>query len=289
MKQYVKLMRPFHWVKNLLLFVPLFFNGTLNNSSKFINVVLGFTAFSLIASSVYVLNDIQDVDKDRKHPKKRFRPIASGAISITHAKVFWLFLVIISLMLMFYVGYRCENYWAAYSMPILYLIMNIGYSDGLKNIPLLDVIIIALGFVIRLFYGGIIVNVPISSALFLTVVSVSMFLGFGKRRNELQKGTKTRKVLQAYNMGFLDKIMYVCITLSLVFYALWTLESHSKLLVYTVPVAMITVMDYCLIIENDSSDGDPAEVLKHSKSLPLLLLVFILMVFISIYVIHIEG
>ncbi|WP_367342058.1 UbiA prenyltransferase family protein [Limosilactobacillus sp.] len=287
MKQYIKLMRPFHWIKNLLLFVPLFFNGTLNDTNKFANVVIGFVAFSLIASSVYVLNDIQDVDKDRQHPKKRFRPIASGAISVSHAKCFWLFLVIISLLLMYFVGYRCENYWIAYSMPILYLIMNIGYSEGLKNIPLFDVIIIALGFVIRLFYGGMIVNVSISSALFLTVVSVSLFLGFGKRRNELQKGTKTRKVLQAYNIGFLDKIMYVCITLSLVFYALWTLESHSRLLVYTVPVAMIIVMDYCLIIESDSSDGDPAEVLKHSKSLSILLFVFIVMVFISIYIIHI--
>lgn len=287
MKQYIKLMRPFHWIKNLLLFVPLFFNGTLNDTNKFANVVIGFVAFSLIASSVYVLNDIQDVDKDRQHPKKRFRPIASGAISVSHAKCFWLFLVIISLLLMYFVGYRCENYWIAYSMPILYLIMNIGYSEGLKNIPLFDVIIIALGFVIRLFYGGMIVNVSISSALFLTVVSVSLFLGFGKRRNELQKGTKTRKVLQAYNIGFLDKIMYVCITLSLVFYALWTLESHSRLLVYTVPVAMIIAMDYCLIIESDSSDGDPAEVLKHSKSLSILLFVFIVMVFISIYIIHI--
>lgn len=287
MKQYIKLMRPFHWIKNLLLFVPLFFNGTLNDTNKFANVVIGFVAFSLIASSVYALNDIQDVDKDRQHPKKRFRPIASGAISVSHAKCFWLFLVIISLLLMYFVGYRCENYWIAYSMPILYLIMNIGYSEGLKNIPLFDVIIIALGFVIRLFYGGMIVNVSISSALFLTVVSVSLFLGFGKRRNELQKGTKTRKVLQAYNIGFLDKIMYVCITLSLVFYALWTLESHSRLLVYTVPVAMIIVMDYCLIIESDSSDGDPAEVLKHSKSLSILLFVFIVMVFISIYIIHI--
>lgn len=287
MKSYIKLIRPFHWVKNLLLFVPLFFNGTLNNENKLLNVILGFVAFSLIASSVYVLNDIQDVDKDRRHPKKRFRPIASGKISIPHAKCLWLFLVIVSLIVMFCVGYRCGSYWSAYTMPILYLIINICYSDGLKNIPLLDVIIIALGFVIRLFYGGMIVNVAISSALFLTVVSVSMFLGFGKRRNELQQGTKTRKVLQAYNMGFLDKIMYVCITLSLVFYALWTLESHSKLLVYTVPIAMIVVMDYCLIIESDSSDGDPAEVLKHSKSLPILLLVFILMVFISIYMIHI--
>lgn len=169
-----------------------------------------------------------------------------------------------------------------FSIPIFYLLMNVAYSNGLKNIPLLDVTIIALGFVLRLYYGGFLVSVKISDPLLLTVVSASFFLGFGKRRNELQKGTSTRKVLKAYNLQFLDKIMYVFIGLTLTFYSLWTM-SRGNNLVYTVPLAMIIVADYCLIIESDSSDGDPAEVLKHSKTLMGLLVLLILVLFMCLY------
>lgn len=280
---YIKLMRPFHWVKNLLLFVPIFFSGELTNPTKLFYLLIGFIAFSFVASSVYVLNDIRDVDKDRLHPKKKYRPIASGAVSIRHAYGLLALLLVISFLLLLFLAFTADNYLGIIGLPLLYLAINIAYSNGLKNIPLVDVIIIALGFIIRLFFGAIIVNVVISSSLFLTVVSVSLFLGFGKRRNELKRGTKTRKVLQAYNMQFLDKIMYVCIDLSLVFYSLWALNGHSRYVVWTVPLAMIIVMDYCLIIEGNNSDGDPAEVLKHSKSLMCLLLLFICALFGCIY------
>lgn len=283
MRQYLKLIRPFHWVKNLLIFVPLFFSGQLLNEGKILLSFLGFIAFSFVASSVYIINDIQDADKDRKHPKKRFRPIASGKISKQHATVFLCFLLIISMLIMLYLAKQNGNILASFGLPIFYLLMNIAYSNGLKNIPLVDVIIIAIGFVIRLLYGGVLTAIPISDSLLLTVISASMFLGFGKRRNELKKGTSTRKVLKAYSMEFLDKIMYVFIALTLVFYSLWAIAGKSSLLVYTVPVAMIIVSDYCLIIESGSSDGDPAEVLKHSKSLILLLILFILLMFASLY------
>ena len=265
MKQYLKLIRPFHWVKNLLIFVPLFFGGQLFNGNKFFLSVLGFIAFSFIASSVYIINDIQDADKDRKHPKKRFRPIASGKISKQHACIFLVMLLVVSFLIMIYLTKVNHNSWASFGFPIAYLIMNIAYSNGLKNIPLVDVVIIAIGFVIRLLYGGVLVNITISDSLLLTVISASMFLGFGKRRNELKKGTSTRKVLRAYSMEFLDKIMYVFIGLTLMFYSLWSING-SVWLIYTSPLAMIIVADYCLIIESGSSDGDPAEVLKHSKS-----------------------
>lgn len=283
MRQYLKLIRPFHWVKNFLIFVPLFFSGQLLNERKILLSVLGFIAFSFVASSVYIINDIQDADKDRKHPKKRFRPIASGKISKRNATVFLCFLLIISMLIMFYLAKQNGNILASFGLPIFYLLMNIAYSNGLKNIPLVDVIIIAIGFVIRLLYGGVLTAIPISDSLLLTVISASMFLGFGKRRNELKKGTSTRKVLKAYSMEFLDKIMYVFIALTLVFYSLWAIAGKTSLLVYTVPVAMIIVADYCLIIESGNSDGDPAEVLKHSRSLIVLLILFVLLMFISLY------
>lgn len=281
MKDYFKLIRPFHWIKNLLIFVPLFFSGHFFTHNKFLILTIAFLAFSLIASSVYVLNDIKDAKKDRLHPKKRFRPIASGRISKGKANLLLICLLIFSLFLMIIISKQI-NYLVAFTLPLVYLLINIFYSNGLKNVPLLDVAIIAAGFVIRLYYGAIVSGVVVSDSLMLTVVSASLFLGFGKRRNELKKGTSTRKVLKAYNIQFLDKIMYIFIGLTLVFYSLWTI-SRGKGLVYTVPLAMIIVADYCLIIESNSSDGDPAEVLKNSKVLMGLLLIFILFMFLCLY------
>ncbi|HIT43614.1 TPA: UbiA prenyltransferase family protein [Candidatus Avacholeplasma faecigallinarum] len=282
MKYYIKLMRPFHWVKNLLIFVPLFFNGRILSISKVWLLIVAFLAFSFIASSVYILNDVKDADKDRLHPKKRFRPIASGKVSKKQAVIFWIFLFTISILLMGLIGNIVGSYLVSFILPLIYLLMNLLYSNGLKNIPLVDVSIIAAGFVIRLYYGALVCGVTVSDALLLTVISASFFLGFGKRRNELKKGTSTRKVLQAYNIYFLDKIMYVFISLTLVFYSFWTILKGRNL-VYTVPLAMLIVADYCLIIESDSSDGDPAEVLKNSKSLMCLLGVFILSMFVGLY------
>ena len=282
MKYYIKLMRPFHWVKNLLIFVPLFFDGRILSISKVWLLIVAFLAFSFIASSVYILNDVKDADKDRLHPKKRFRPIASGKVSKKQAVIFWIFLFTISILLMGLIGNIVGSYLVSFILPLIYLLMNLLYSNGLKNIPLVDVSIIAAWFVIRLYYGALVCGVTVSDALLLTVISASFFLGFGKRRNELKKGTSTRKVLQAYNIYFLDKIMYVFISLTLVFYSFWTILKGRNL-VYTVPLAMLIVADYCLIIESDSSDGDPAEVLKNSKSLMCLLGVFILSMFVGLY------
>ncbi|KRL26194.1 phosphoribose diphosphate decaprenyl-phosphate phosphoribosyltransferase family protein [Limosilactobacillus frumenti DSM 13145] len=283
MRDYIKLMRPFHWVKNLLIFVPLFFSGRLFTSNKITDLIIAFLAFSLIASSVYVLNDIKDADKDRLHPKKKYRPIASGHISKAHALMLWALLIVISICLMALLVRVIDSFYAALSLPIVYMLINVLYSNGLKNVPLLDVAIIAAGFVIRLYYGAVVCGILISDSLLLTVISASFFLGFGKRRNELKKGTSTRKVLQAYNIHFLDKIMYVFIGLTLVFYSLWTITRGNNL-VYTVPFSMLIVADYCLIIESNSSDGDPAEVLKHSKTLMCLLVLFVVFMFICLYV-----
>ena len=187
MKYYIKLMRPFHWVKNLLIFVPLFFNGRILSISKVWLLIVAFLAFSFIASSVYILNDVKDADKDRLHPKKRFRPIASGKVSKKQAVIFWIFLFTISILLMGLIGNIVGSYLVSFILPLIYLLMNLLYSNGLKNIPLVDVSIIAAGFVIRLYYGALVCGVTVSDVLLLTVISASFFLGFGKRRNELKK------------------------------------------------------------------------------------------------------
>ena len=286
-KDYIKLIRPFHWVKNTLTFFPLIFSNNFFNLDKLAVSIIGFAAFCFIASSVYVINDYRDADKDKLHPTKKNRPIASGRISKRSALTYFVFLVISGMVIAITVALNTGYIWS-WIIPLAYLILNVLYSAGLKNIPIVDVVILALGFILRIYYGGAIIEVPISSWLMLTITAASLFLGFGKRRNELLKGTKTRKVLQAYNYNFLDKIMYLFLSLTLVFYSLWTIDAsetsnpNARLLIYTVPLVMVIVADYSLIIEGES-DGDPAEVLKHSPSLIILLLVYIISIMGILY------
>lgn len=155
---------------------------------------------------------------------------------------------------------------------------------GLKNIPIVDIVILASGFVIRIFYGGIITNITISKWLYLVITVGSLYMGLGKRRNELKKQTKTRDVLKYYNVNFLDKNMYVCVALSIVFYSLWTLEMPNPQISWTIPIFIILLMCYSLDVEGDS-DGDPVEVILHDKILIGLLVLYALFIFILLYLV----
>ena len=280
MKKYLKLLRVKHYLKNVLVFTPLFFNRTLF-SHKCMIAFLGFLAFCLISSSVYILNDIQDAPKDRLHPTKRFRPIASGEISVFKAKIIGLTCFALSILLSFYGGRPVSSI-----LLLLYFVLNFLYSAGLKNRPLIDVIILASGFIIRVIYGAVLTNIPISGWLYLTIWTGAFYMGLGKRRNEIQKQGEsgaTRPVLQFYTYSFLDKNMYVCIALTIAFYALWAVERNNLRFLWSVPIMMIILMKYSLDIEGNS-DGDPIEVITHDKVLILLVTVFLAYLGVIIYI-----
>ncbi|MBP9988872.1 MAG: UbiA prenyltransferase family protein, partial [Ruminococcus sp.] len=176
MLKYIKMLRIKHWIKNGIVFLPLFFGGKLFSDS-FFKCCLGFLGFSLISSCVYIINDIFDVDKDRLHSEKCKRPIASGEISIKKASVIAVVCGI--------AGMLCVVFnWKAVLILAVYLILNILYSSGLKNIPIADVLILASGFVFRLILGSFITQIEVSSWLCLTVIAASFYLGLGKRRGE---------------------------------------------------------------------------------------------------------
>lgn len=164
----------------------------------------------------------------------------------------------------------------------LYFGLNVAYSMGLKNYPILDVIILASGFVIRVVYGGIVTGIDISKWLYLVIVSGSLFMGLGKRRNELKQQKNTREVLKYYNESFLDKNMYISLALVIVFYALWTVESINPAMTWTVPLFMIVLMRYSYNIEG-TSDGDPVEVLLHDRALIALTLAYVVLIFALLY------
>ena len=284
---YIKLMRPKHWVKNGLIFVPLFFNKTFFETSLFFRSLGGTIGFSLIASSIYIINDITDYNEDKNHPTKCTRPIASGKVPILNASIFSLILLIIGGIICYRIPlkeYKNINYVSI----ILYFIINLMYSIGKgKNIPLVDIVFLVSGFLLRLLYGASISGIVISNWLYLVVMSGAFFLGLGKRRNELKEGNKngqTRKVLNKYTFNFLDKNMYICFSMMIIFYALWCSEQLlSEKLIWTVPLIIIIFMKYSLNLEDGTSDGDSMEVILKDKVLVSLAILYIVIMFLIIY------
>lgn len=284
-KNIVKLMRPKHWLKNVLVFFPLIFDSQLFVSSSFLKTLLGCLSFCFISSSIYIINDIRDVEKDRKHPVKKDRPIASSKVSIKEAYVVSCLLALVTVLINIFV---IDNI-VGLLLIMGYFVLNILYSFGLKNVPIIDVVILVSGFVIRVVYGASITSIEISKWLYLTVMSGSFFMGFGKRRNEMQKqGNESRAVLKYYTKEYLDKFMYVCLILALVFYSLWSIDAPTVLrfgeyMIYTIPLVLIIFMKYCLDIEGDSF-GDPVDVITSDKVLMGLIFLLFVSMFVLIYV-----
>ena len=279
MKDYLKLLRIKHYIKNLLVFVPMFFAGKIFEVDKLVDASIGFLCFCLVSSAIYIFNDYRDIDKDRKHEKKRNRPLASGKIKPSVAITIMVVCILIAGALSVWLG----NVWGGVCL-LLYLILNIAYSMGLKNKPIVDIAILASGFVIRIFYGGFITDIEISKWLYLVITAGSLYMGLGKRRNELKKQTDTREVLKYYNVPFLDKNMYVCVALANVFYAMWTLDMSNDKMIWTVPVFTLLLMKYSLDVEKDS-DGDPVEVIVHDKVLSAIVIIYAVCVFLLLYII----
>ena len=169
---------------------------------------------------------------------------------------------------------------------VAYIVINLIYSKWGKHVPVVDVVLLAVGFLIRLYYGAQVVQVDISAWLYLTVLAGAFYLGMGKRRNELKNVSEgeTRAVLRKYNYAFLDKNMYVCIAFAEVTYALWAMQSEHSGLMFTVPVVMVIFMKYSLNIEADDSEGNPMDVLLEDKLLLVCVLLYAIIAFFSIYV-----
>ena len=181
---YIKLMRIKHYLKNFLIFIPLIFNGDFFNLEKIGITFLGFISFCLISSAVYCINDLKDLEDDKKHPIKKNRPIASGQVSKKGAIIFMILLFLISIITMIPI---IQISIIPIIIELIYFALNIAYSCGLKRIPIVDVVILVSGFIIRLLFGAAITSIEISNWLYLTVMAGSFYLGFGKRRNEIIK------------------------------------------------------------------------------------------------------
>jgi decaprenyl-phosphate phosphoribosyltransferase len=281
LKTLFALLRIKHYIKNLLVFIPLIFSYQLFNAKLLIVTIWGYFAFCFLASGIYIVNDLKDVHKDRLHPKKQYRPIASGKIRPLVARIMIFFCVVLSIICNLMTGSLIGLLFL-----VTYFFMNIGYSYGLKNVPIIDIIILTVGFILRVVYGASLVEIPVSSWLYLTIIVISLFMGLGKRRNELAavnpRGGVTRSVLHFYNYSFLDKNMYVCVSLTNTFYALWAVDHSSPYMIWTVPIVILVLMKYSLDIEGHS-DGDPVEVVSNDISLLLLIAFYIISALCILY------
>ncbi|MBQ6772857.1 MAG: UbiA prenyltransferase family protein [Synergistaceae bacterium] len=286
MTKFFALIRVKHYIKNLIIFLPPMLTLRLNDINVISANIKAFVIFSLVASIVYIFNDIKDLDSDRKHPLKSSRPLASGAVSIKAAIIVIIILAGVIIFL-----WERSNFAASYiTWPLIYFALNILYSVRLKNIPLLDVIILSSCYVIRLFYGAAVNNSQVSNWVMLTMLSVSLFMGFGKRRNEfIQYGKSTRKSLKGYTTAFLDKSLQITLTSSIIFYSLMCADTNTLIarsgvnLLWTVPIIIIICLRYLMLVEDKECDGDPVSVITRDKALIILCSSYIASVVILLY------
>lgn len=288
MLSFINLLRPKHWIKNTFVFLPIFFAGEIFSNTKFYDCLAGLIIFSLSASSIYALNDIFDVEEDRSHPEKKKRPIASGKISIKSAVFIAITLFIISIGSAYYLDFTF------FICIVIYLVLNLGYSLGLKNIAILDLFIVAFGFLLRVIAGGEISEVPVSHWLMIMVLLLSLFLVLAKRRDDLilvEKGNKSiRKASSGYNIDFTNACLTLLSSVMIVSYIMYTVSEevqaryNSQYLFLTCVFVIAGLMRYLQITMVEKKSGSPIKILYKDVFIFVVLLAWVLSFYILLYV-----
>ncbi len=280
------------WVKNLFVFVPLFFSGNITNVDLLAKSIFAFIIFSLAASVVYILNDYNDIEADRKHPEKRRRPLASGAISKSKAIGILIGLVITDIALVFFAQLYFHQYlWKFGAIISFYVVMNLAYTFRLKHVPIIDIFIIAIGFVLRVLAGGYITGISISQWAILLTFVLALVLAIGKRRGELinaQVSGKTRKALDGYNVQFADIALSISITLAIVCYLMFTLSPEvqarfHKRVFYTVVFVVFALLRYLQQTLVYNRTESPTKIVYRDRYIQVTLLLWVAAFLIQIY------
>ncbi|MES2795028.1 MAG: UbiA prenyltransferase family protein [Bacteroidota bacterium] len=281
-------MRVHQWVKNGAIFMPLFFHGKIFDPTLFVNSAWAFLGFSLIASSIYVFNDLRDVEEDINHPEKKFRPIAAGIITQNYAK--YLILVLLTLSgLIFYGMFNSIWVWLC---VWLYLVQNILYTVWLKKIALVDVIIISLGFVIRIFLGSAATDIYLSHWIIIMTFLLALFLAFAKRRDDLllttTTGVKHRSNIDGYNLEFLNAAIIISSAIVIVAYIMYTTSNEvilrtGKNIYLTSFFVIIGVFRYLQVVFVKQQSGNPTKVFLKDSFLQLIMIGWIISFGIILY------
>lgn len=280
-------MRPQQWIKNFFIFAALVFSGHLFQSPYLIQALTGFVLFSLVASSVYVFNDVVDVEKDKLHPVKSKRPLPAGKIGIPLAVGISLVLAIVGVLGAFWVKVEFGL------IVLIYIFINIIYSFKLKEMVILDVMTIAAGFVLRVVAGAVLIDVPTSEWLIICTVLLSLFLGFSKRRHELTiletHANTHRAVLEHYSPYFLDQMIGIVTASTVMSYALYTISEETikkfgtNHLIYTVPFVLYGIFRYLYLVHKKEEGGNPTKLAVADKPLLINMILWIVTASMIIY------
>jgi decaprenyl-phosphate phosphoribosyltransferase len=280
MPPYIKLLRPKDWAKNLFLFLPVFFGGKLFEMPA-AHLFAAFFSFCFVASTVYIINDYRDREDDKKHPKKRLRPLASGAVKPAGALIMAACLIVAG----FALAYLADSKYRFISILGFYFLMNMGYSFGLKNIPILDILIVAIGFSLRVKAGGYVANIDVSAWLNLMVLLLALFMAIGKRRDDiilkLETGADMRKAVKGYNVDFLNTMLSMFSAIIIMTYIMYCVSPITIVhtgtyhLYYTSIFVIAGLMRYLQITLVQNQAGSPTEVLYKDRFIQATLLLWI--------------
>jgi 4-hydroxybenzoate polyprenyltransferase len=273
-------LRPYHWIKNTFVFAPLIFSGRFTQLPSCMRAVEAFIGFCLLSSTVYIINDLFDRKEDQLHPVKKNRPIANGTVSPSTAVVTAIFLVVCGLVAALFLGT------SVVIIFLTYLLINLVYSLVIKHIPILDVLFISFGFILRVAGGGAAISVLPSYWLILCTLMLAMFLGFTKRRVELLtvdiRQNNFRPVLKDYSIAFLDQVIPIVTGATIISYALYTVDEHtlsvlgSRAMLVTLPFVVYGLIRYLYVIYHLKKNTDPTETLIHDMPTIINLMLWIL-------------
>lgn len=277
----INLLRPKHYIKNFFIFLPLFFAGEIRNTELIITSLIAFISFSLTASAIYILNDFKDIENDKKHPTKKFRPLAAGLVKRKTALYLMFILILTGVCLMYYISFN------SFLILLMYIFLNIGYSFKLKHIALLDVIIISSGFVIRIFVGSFSYGISLTSWFVIMTFLIAIFLALSKRRDDvlikLKSGKRMRKSIDGYNLKLIDGSMIMMAAVIIVAYIQTTINKDFLLgfqndyLYLTGLFVIFGIMRYLQITIVHENSGSPTEIVFKDKILQINIVMWILM------------
>lgn len=286
----IRIVRPRQWVKNFFVFIPLFFGGQMSNTALLLDALTTFIAFSLAASSIYCLNDIVDVEADRQHPVKCHRPIASGQVSVSAAYALMAIMLILSMTVCPMLKGRSM---AVGTVVLGYWIMNIAYCVWLKNFAIIDVCLIAFGFVLRILAGGLATGIEPSNWLVLMTFLLTLFLSFAKRRDDVLRmeatGKPPRKNTIRYNLTFINQAITISASITLVCYIMYTVSPevtarfNSHYIYLTTIFVLVGLLRYIQIAVVDKQSGDPTKIILRDRFTQLVVLAWMASFLFIIY------
>jgi decaprenyl-phosphate phosphoribosyltransferase len=287
-RDYLYLIRPYQYFKNLFIFAPLFFGLKITNVELLSKTCLAFVAFSLVTSAVYVFNDYHDVEEDKRHPTKKTRPLASGSISKEGS------LLLMFILLVFGLGITSLINRQMLSITFVYLVLNIAYTLKLKRIAIVDVFIIATGFVIRLYVGSVVTNIELSMWIIIMTFLLALFLSLAKRRDDVimsfENGTVARKVVNGYNLDFLNLSMTIMAAVIIVSYIMYTVFPHESMihinknkLYLSVVFVILGIMRYLQITFVFKKSGSPTYVLLKDRFTQMTIIGWVITLWVLLY------